>query len=239
MQNLESTVEKFSLFWWQSSGLTFLLIPIVLFILYKNKAHSEQISKYMGFNMLYFAVTLVPLHLLFEPSFEIRHGLPFHLCRIAAWITIFALFSKKQWAYETSLFLAITGGFNALFTPQFTQGTHWYFVAEFYWSHALLIIAPLFLSFNFGMQPQKYAWLRAFGRINAIAFVVYWINIYMNTNYMFLVEAPKAKSPFLFSTQWPYYIWGMEIGILIFFVSLYSFFFVYHRLKFRHQTVSI
>lgn len=238
MPDLETTVEKFSPFWWQTSGLTFLLIPVILWILFRQTAHNDRIRLFMGFNLLYFSLTLLPYHLWFESGFEARFGLPFHLCRIAAWVVIIALFTRKQWAYEAALFLAIMGGFNALFTPQYTQGTFWYFVLEFYWSHALLIISPLFLTFNYGMRPRKWAWLRAFLLINVFAFVVYWINVKLGTNYMFLVEAPKAKSPFLFTKEWPDYIFGMELGVLLFFLVIYTPFYLAERQSMANLKVS-
>ena len=221
-QMTELTVEKFSPFWWKTSGLTILAIFLITFILGKFplKWH-DLIRKSLGWITLVWALILIPAHIFFEGDYQVRYGLPFQLCDIAAYFVVIACLTKKQWAYEISMYFGILGAFNALLTPQFTQGIHWFFLIEFFFSHMLLFVGPLFLTFSMKMRLGKWSLFRNFGYLNLTALIVFLINVAINANYMFLRVAPTAKSPFLFTKVWPYYILGMEIASFMFFILIY------------------
>lgn len=233
----ELTVEKFSPFWWKTSGITIVCIILFTWILVKRPpAQYPVIRKAIGWITLVWALILIPAHYFFEETYNIRYGLPFQLCDIAAYFVVIACFTKKQWAYEIAMYFGILGAFNALLTPQFTQGMHWFFIIEFFWSHLLLFVGPLFLTFGEKMRLSEWSWLRNFGYLNLTAAIVFTINKLIDANYMFLVKAPTAKSPFLFTKVWPWYIGGMEIAAFLFMVVIYLPFYFAKR---RNQSLSL
>jgi hypothetical integral membrane protein (TIGR02206 family) len=220
---LVRTVETFSAMWWQTSGATIMFTLLVLVTIRVLKPSQRDLyAKALGWVLLLWMV-IPPLIHAFAGYWHVDYGLPLQWCDFTGGIAGLALLTRRQVLYEMSLFWGITGASTALLTPQFTQGVTWFFLAEFFVSHSMLLTAPLLLSIYGNMRPRAWSWLGALVWLNVVALVVGAFNYVVSANYMFLFEAPTADMP-LFKIQWPYYLIGFEIGCLIIFMFIYLFF---------------
>lgn len=223
IDNIEHTVKTFSAFWWSTSGA---IIGITLLLLYATRwiRTDEQKNFYgriIAYVILVWALILAPAHYL-RGAWHVSYGLPLQLCDISAYLVVAALLTRRQRIFEVSYYLGLVGAINALLTPQFTQGTSFFFMLEFYVSHCGLLLGPLYMVKVLGMRPRPLSWLVAFLWLNIIAWTVALINWFVGANYMFMCSPPTADTPFLFTKIWPWYLTGFEIVALVFALVLYA-----------------
>lgn len=150
----------------------------------------------------------------------LEYNLPLHLCRISIIIGMIALWKPKQWMYEWLLFLSIPSGIHSILTPEFTQGISTYLIFDFYLVHASIIFIPLFLTNNIGMLPRRNAWKRSFLYVQIPLLIIFPLNFYLGSNYMYLAHKPIADNPFLIG-EWPWYIIGLELVLILHIAIIY------------------
>lgn len=222
------TVETFSLLWWQTSGVTLAISGLMLVAVRVLKPDQRVLyATVLGWGLLLWMV-VPPLVHAGAGYWNLAYGLPLQWCDFTGGIAGLALLTRRQLFFEMSLFWGITGAASALLTPQFTQGTNWFFLMEFYVSHSILLTAPFFLAIYANMRPRSWSWLGTLGWLNAVALVVGAFDYLVNANYMFLFNAPTADNP-LYKVAWPYYLIGFEVGCLIAFAAIYLPFWMMRR----------
>lgn len=213
------TFEPFSLPWWQTSGIavavTALMLVAVRFLGARQRA---LYGRALGWALLLWVV-LPPLAHALGGQWQLRQGLPLQWCDLTGAIAGIAVLTRRQLLYEFSLYWGITGAGSALLTPQFTQGSEWFYVAEFFISHYLLLTAPMFLTLYEEMRPRRGSWLSALGWLNLAAMPVLAFDLAIDANYMFLMRAPTIDLPF-YRIDWPYYLIAFEIAALLAFALI-------------------
>jgi len=85
--------------------------------------------------------------------------------------------------------------------------------------HGTLIIVPIYFSLKEGFRPTWKSFLRVAVGVNAYMLVVYFINLALGSNYLFIMEKPPTASLLDVLGPWPWYILSMEaLGFAIFFL---------------------
>lgn len=214
-------VEPLSQLWW-GGLLSSSIVIILLLLLFKKLLHAYQLPFMKTLSlMLFFSWIYGHYNALFiRESWSLQYNLPLHLCRISIIIGMLALWKAKQWMYEWLLFLSIPSGIHSILTPEFTQGLSTYFIFDFYFVHAALIFIPLFLTFNRGMLPRRDAWRRSFLYVQIPLVIIFLLNFYLGSNYMYLAEKPMVDNPFLIG-EWPWYIVGLELVLILHIAIIY------------------
>jgi len=214
------TIELFSLLWWQTSGATLAFTALMLVaVRFLGASQRALYARWLGWLMLVWVV-LPPLVEMVAGHWRASYNLPLHWCDLTGGIAGLAMLRRRQLFYEFSLFWGLTGAGSALLTPQFTQGTQWYYLAEFFVSHCLLLTAPLFLSIYENMRPRAWSWLGALAWLNVAALPVGAFDLMTDANYMFLLRAPTADLP-IYKFGWPYYLLAFEIACFLAFALIY------------------
>ncbi len=208
-------IDPLSQLWWE--GLISSTIGIILMILLFRKplqAHQTLFMKTLSL-ILFFSWIYGHYNALFiTKNWNFQYNLPLHLCRISIIIGMITLWKPKQWMYEWLLFLSIPSGIHSILTPEFTQGLSTYLIFDYYFVHAALIFIPLFLTFNRGMLPRRDAWRRSFLYVQIPFVIIFLLNFYLDSNYMYLAEKPMVNNPFLIG-DWPWYIIGLELVLIL------------------------
>ena len=214
-------IEPLSLLWWRGLISSAIWI-ILLLLLFKKPLQAHQLpfmktlSVVLVFSWLYGQYN----SLFITESWSLQYNLPLHLCRISIFIGIIALWKPKLWMYEWLLFLSIPSGIHSILTPELTQGLSIYLIFDYYFVHAALIFIPLFLTFNRGMLPRKDAWRRSLLYLQIPLAIIFPLNLYLGSNYMYLAEKPIVNNPFLMG-EWPWYIIGLELVLLLHITIIY------------------
>ena len=206
-------IEPLSDIWWAgiSSSVIFILLTLILL---KGSEESRKISFAKWLSISFIISYLISAFVsIFNGTWSIQDNLPLHLCRISFIISIIVLNTRKQWMYEWVLFLAIPSGINSLLTPELTQGVGPWFIFDFYFVHAGLILVPIYLTVILGMRARKDAWIKTILRLQIPVAIILPLNFLLESNYMYLRMKPIADNPFLIG-EWPIYILVLEIVMI-------------------------
>ena len=153
---------------------------------------------------------------------NISENLPLHLCGISNLIACIILFTKKNKVLFEFLFYAgIIGGIQAFLTPQINNfdGSYYEYI-EYHFSHAGIILLPIFMYKFLNYKLDNYSWLRVVIYLNIVLMVVMPLNFQINSNYMYLAYPPNVNNPLIIG-EWPYYVIYWEFIILIFTYTTY------------------
>ena len=150
----------------------------------------------------------------------VREHLPLHVCGMTVLLSVAALLWRRRWTYELLYFWGLAGAANAMVTPELAEGFPDYVFFQYFISHGGIVGAALFTTWGLGMRPTFKSLVRAFVAMNGMAAVVACVNLLLDSNYMYLCEAPVTASPLLF-LPWPWYVGWLEVLALVFFAVLY------------------
>ncbi len=147
-------------------------------------------------------------------------GLPFQLCDLSLWLTVFALLTLRRWTFEPAWFVGIAGAAMAVLTPELWAPTFSYPTAYFFTAHGGIIAALLFLVWSGQARPGPRAMWRGLLVLNAWGAFVGTFNLVFHTNYMFLCRKPSAASLLDYLGPWPVYVLAGECFAILLFVLL-------------------
>jgi hypothetical integral membrane protein (TIGR02206 family) len=154
-------------------------------------------------------------------GFRFPEALPLHLCDLTLWMTVTALLTAWQPAYEVSYFLGIGGSGMAVLTPDLWAPLFSYPTIYFFVAHGGVVASALFLTWSRVLRPQPGCFWRVFGILNGFAAGVGIFNAVFKTNYMFLREKPESASLLDYLGPWPLYILAGELVALAIFILLW------------------
>ena len=213
-----------------------LLVPVALWLLVKSK-ESDNWPRTVGW-------VLAGLLLFNEIAYRIFHfteadgikefldlSLPIHICPLALFAGLIALWRRSQVGYEFAYFVGFTGTVNALLTPDIVWSFPSYGFVGYFTSHCGVLWAVLYATWALKMRPTWRSLWRTFLLLNAIAVVLGLVNLALGgqANYAFLCHAPEADTPFFFA-PWPWYIPVLEVVALGMFFLAYLPFWLSDRL---------
>tara|TARA_B100001750_G_scaffold227714_1_gene221582 strand:+ start:1254 stop:1940 length:687 start_codon:yes stop_codon:yes gene_type:complete len=214
MQHL--TIEPLSSAWYMGLAISIASAILLYYILSKKNINTDKKTGCILFGIFLFN----QLYLIFTSSWTLQESIPLHLCNLSYIMSCLLLIYKKQFYFEWVLYFGIASGINAILTPELTHGTDIWKFSYFYISHTLLIILPFIMIKYYNFFPRQNSWLKFFIIINALVPFIYSINVFLNSNYMYLNQKPEANNPFLIG-EWPWYILGLEFVVFIFLLIIY------------------
>src|SRR5690625_4400847 len=211
--------------WGTSHLVTICLIfglVIALFIFKKSLIPYRKIIRItVGWFLIISRISL-DIWYIHTGMWDIRTSLPLELCSIASLACGIMLLTKSQRLFEVFYFIAIGGAIQAILTPDLLFGFPQYRYIQFFADHGMLILAPLIMIWLYNYTITLTSVLKAFLTINAIAAVVFIINIFISSNYMFLMHKPSSASLLDLLGPYPYYLLSLEAITLAVFFILYS-----------------
>ena len=141
--------------------------------------------------------------------------LPLHLCSILIWAGAWMLMTKSYRIYEFMYLLGIAGAIQVLATPDLgIYGFPHFRFFQTFLSHGLIITSAIYMTVVEGFRPTWKSMVRVFIWANVYAAIVYFINIYLGSNYLMINYKPDLPSLLDLLPPWPIYIVYMElIGI--------------------------
>ncbi|MEM7299762.1 MAG: TIGR02206 family membrane protein [Pseudomonadota bacterium] len=207
-------VEPLTPLWW--FGIVFSVV-LIAGLVWAVRATGEdgrnRLFYWMGvYVFVHFAVT--QLFLIFiDQSWTVVDSLPLHLCRLSFLFVGILFLTRNQNAYDWCAYLAFPSGIHSILTPEFTQGMNPFMVYDFYFTHGILLAAPVMLSVA-GMRPYRWSAARVFLAINVILIFVFAFNLWSGANYLYVNQKPMVDNPFLIG-PWPWYILGVELAAIL------------------------
>lgn len=210
--------------WGSTHLLTIGFIAIVLACLYFLRkhltSHRDKIRIFIGVALLISRISL-DIWYISTDSWNVRSSLPLELCSIASIVCAFMLLTKNHLLFEFVYFIGIAGAIQAIITPDLLFGFPQFRFWQFFLDHFLLIGGPLVMIWLFHFTVSLRSILRAFIALNAVAIIVFIINLILDANYMFLKQKPASISILDFLGPYPFYIISLEFIALFIFILLY------------------
>lgn len=155
-------------------------------------------------------------------TWDIQTMLPLHLCSFTVWGSIYMLFTgnRNVYFYEALYFLGIGGATQALLTPDAGPYGFPHFRAfQTFISHGLLVIIPLYMTIVEGYRPTLASFKRVFIVTNIYMVIVFFTNLLIGSNYLFIAHKPEFPTLIDALAPWPWYIIELEIvGFVVFFI---------------------
>lgn len=151
-------------------------------------------------------------------TWTLQYNLPLHLCSIMVWASIIMLLTKSYRIYEFAYFIGIAGAMQAFLTPEAGQYGLWHFRAiQTLIVHGTLIVIPIYMTLKEGFRPTWKSMLRVIVGVNIYMVIVYFINLALGSNYLFIMHKPPSTSLLDVLGPWPWYNLATEaIGVVIF-----------------------
>lgn len=150
------------------------------------------------------------------------YALPFQLCTMMLWLSVFALLTRSRTAYEAAFFLGILGAMQALLTPYLTIGFPDFRYFHFFLAHIAIISAGVFLTAVDGMRPTAASVFRSMLWLNLLAIPAFIANRLTGENFMFLAHKPSTGSLLDVLSPWPWYILELEAVALALCFALFA-----------------
>ena len=218
-----------------SSHLIALLVSFVFifFLPYLGKILTKEQKKIIVFGIIVFAIVQEIIDyanrsIVRDLSWDM--DLPLHVCHYVLISAIIGIWRKNQTAFEIGYLLGITGGLQAMLTPDMTDFDNWTAYTTFYMHHSLILICSFWSILVDGMKPRSIAVQRSFLFLFIMAIpvgIICWIT---GGNYMYLREMPSVNNPLVFG-QWPWYIINLGFIGLLLMIFAYLPFFAINRWK--------
>jgi len=144
--------------------------------------------------------------------------LPLHLCPIVIILSIFMMFFHSEILFQPVYFWSI-GAFFAILMPDIRDGMSNFASQSFFITHFFILFSTAYAFVHFRFRPTKAGFLCSFLLLVTLAFIMYFVNNKLGTNFLYVNHPPVTKSLMDFMGPWPYYIFslaGIDIAISFF-----------------------
>ena len=168
---------------------------------------------------------------LYLGNFDITEDLPLQLCNFLPVLLIIGLVYRSRLILSVIFFWILAGTAQANITPTLLN-TFPHYEAIRYWAiHTGLPVLAIYLYYVLGYRFTLKDAVRSALALNLVAIVLYPLNIWLNSNYLYLVAKPPGKTLYSLLGPWPYYLMGLETLLLILFSGVLIPFMIYERIK--------
>ena len=208
---------------WVRNNLIALALMLVTLVVgrFLNKKQNTSVLYFMG-AILVFSTIYSPFRSYLAGDWNIATDLPLHLCGISGIIcAVLPFLKRKQALFDFVFYTGIIGGVMSILTPQMNSydGSQFAYV-EYYVRHSIILVMPIYMLQNCGMELSKKSILKTFINLNILLAIVMPFNFYVGGNYMYLAEPPQVKNPLVIG-EWPYYVFWFEVFMILLLVLLF------------------
>ena len=208
--------------WVRNNIIALAFIMAILVIgRFLNKKQNTYVLCFMG-TVLVFSTIFNPLRSMFIGDWNTATDLPLHLCGISGIIcAVLPFLKRKQALFDFVYYTGIIGGVMSMLTPQMNSydGSPFVYI-EYYVRHSIILVMPIYLLQNYGMELSKNSMVKTFINLNILLAIIMPFNFYVGGNYMYLAEPPQVKNPLVIG-QWPYYVLWFEVFLVVLLLLLY------------------
>ena len=208
---------------WVRNNLIALISMLSVLVLgrFLNKKQNTYVLYAMGL-ILVFSSIYSPLRSYLIGDWNTATDLPLHLCGISGLIcAILPFLKRKQVLFDFVFYTGIIGGIMSMLTPQMNSydGSQFAYL-EYYVRHSIILVMPIYLLQNYGMELTKKSMIRTFITLNVLLAIIMPFNFYVGGNYMYLAEPPQVKNPLVIG-EWPYYVLWFEVFMIVLLLVLF------------------
>ncbi len=212
-------------FW---SSTLFTLFFLACLLVSRSLYPSSKERKILLFmcSLVFIAHPMMLIGRFISGTFDHTEHLPFHLCNIMGFLLPLALYLKNKTLWSVLYYWIMLGTIQSLVTPTLEHSIPHYEYWRYFIIHAGLVLLALYPIFVYGWRLKFYHAVRAMIFMNLVALVVYFIDLLIGANYMFMVGHPKGNTIYNLLGEWPIYFlnleWFMAIGFALLTLPFYD-----------------
>lgn len=212
--------------------LAALLLYVVACIFFKKLSAHRQKNVLIVLGAYIFAQEVVKnLLLVIINEFSWGH-LPLHLCGINILLIGFDVIKPTKLVRSFLYYFAIPGAALALIFPNWTAlPVLNFFHLHSFTIHILLVLYPLLLVTSGQVNTDLKSAFRGILLLVALAVPVYFLNLLLDTNFMFLMEPDSGNPLALFETLLGSHLWGFPILLPVVILIMYAPVFMCNKIK--------
>ena len=177
-----------------------------------------------------FAISLLAMEFLYHiwasavGRWNVIDSLPLELCSFSLFAAIILLWTGNKHLYDFVLLAGIGGALQALATPVLDLSFPHFRYFHFFYTHSGIILTALYFTWIKGYQPTFKSVIKTMIILNALAVLVYVVNLLTEGNYMFLRIKPTTGSLLDYLGPYPWYLLSLEAVSFIVFICLWMIF---------------
>lgn len=165
-----------------------------------------------GLSLIYVGAGLVVRTRMY--GLPLAENLPLHICGITVILGAAMLWRRSFRLYEVLYFWGTGGTFAALLTPDLVEGFPGALFLLFFIGHGLAFLAVMFATIVWRFRPVPASLAKALLATAAYAAVIYPINGWLGSNYLYLARKPAHGSPLDYLGPWPWYLLGLAAATI-------------------------
>ncbi len=152
-----------------------------------------------------------------------KNYLPIHLCTINIFMIAYHCFKPSKTVDNFLYSICVPGALMALLFPSWTKLPFMNFMhLHSFTIHILLMAYPIMLTVGGDIKPSAKYILKSVALLLCMAVPVYFINIILDTNYMFLMEAEKGTPLVFFKQAFGSHLVAFPVLLSLLYVLLYT-----------------
>ena len=202
-----------------------IIVAACLSLLYFRKVWDEDARRRFRYGLaIYLVIVESSWHIwnIYYSMWNIQEHLPLHLCSVFIWLSAIMLIKKNYSIYEMAYFLGIGGAMQAVITPEAgIYGLPHFRAVQTLAAHGGIILAALYMTWVEGFRPTWKSFKTVIIWTNVYMVIVFFINLALGSNYLFIAHKPDTPSLIDLLSPWPWYIPELEVLALIIFFILY------------------
>lgn len=159
---------------------------------------------------------------LWHGHWDLETMLPLHACSFMVWWSAWSLWFDRRWMHAPIYFMGIAGAMQALITPD--AGVYGFPHFRFFQTmiaHAVLVLGGIWVARVDGFRPTLRNGAVVLAALNGYALLVYFVNLAVGSNYLYVNGKPEVPSLIDAMPAWPWYIPILELLAVFFFVLLW------------------
>jgi len=170
----------------------------------------------------------IPLNI-YTDTFDQTKDIPLHMCNFLPFILVWVYLTKNRTVWAIVFFWIILGVSQANFTPSVEFSLFHNDAIRYWMVHLNLVLLGLYPAIVWGWNLELKDVGRSFIALNAIAGVIYFLNLILNSNYLYVMDKPPGTTFFSLLPEWPVYILVLEVIIVVWSLMIWGVFRVVKR----------
>lgn len=190
----------------------FTLVMIGLLFILQFLSRKNFLLIFSFFIVILKIVELIVRNIIYNQ--EILDLLPIHLCNLTLILCAINFYFKSNLVSQL-IYYWFPGALIAILFPELRYSFPNFVQLSFFATHFFIIFTVLYQLIFLKFKPTLKGFLISFIYLNIFAGIVYKINLYLGTNYMYINYKPTFSSPLDFFGPWPNYIFIVELIYIV------------------------
>lgn len=199
--------------------ILFILACFIIVYFRKNLKAYQHILKWTLFITLILCEVSFHTWLILTKQWEVA-DLPLQLCSLSTFLSLFLFLKPNQKVFNLLFFIGLLPAILSMVTPDIVyQFPHFRFLKYFLHHSAIPLSVMYFILFEGYRVPRK-AVVTSFLTLNVIAVPIFFLNLWLDTNFFFLASPSETETLLSFFGSGIMYYINLEIvGIFVFIIT--------------------